>query len=104
MINLSSNKNEIPRLDDADADVCLYDWVGDGSILRIGESMGSFYGLVRNGISTKEDYKVGRYEKNQIGRPGRSESREITGKGLPDWTGGWVNNFPYKNFDLTADF
>ena len=103
-VNLNFNKNEILHLGDTDADVYLYDWVGGGSILRVGESMGSFYGLVRSGIFTEEDYKAGKCEKNQIGRPDRSESREIIGKGLPDWTGSWVNNFSYKNFDLTVDF
>ena len=103
-VNLNFNKNEILHLGDTDADVYLYDWVGGGSILRVGESMGSFYGLLRNGIFTEEDYKAGKCEKNQIGRPDRSESREIIGKGLPDWTGSWVNNFSYKNFDLTVDF
>ena len=103
-VNLNFNKNEILHLGDTDADVYLYDWVGGGSILRVGESMGSFYGLVRNGIFTEEDHKAGKCEKNQIGRPDRSESREIIGKGLPDWTGSWVNNFSYKNFDLTVDF
>ena len=103
-VNLNFNKNEILHLGDTDADVYLYDWVGGGSILRVGESMGSFYGLVRNGIFTEEDYKAGKCEKNQIGRPDRSESREIIGKGLPDWTGSWVNNFSYKNFALTVDF
>ena len=103
-VNLNFNKNEILHLGDTDADVYLYDWVGGGSILRVGESMGSFYGLVRNGIFTEEDYKAGNCEKKQIGRPDRSESREIIGKGLPDWTGSWVNNFSYKNFDLTVDF
>ena len=103
-VNLNFNKNEILHLGDTDADVYLYDWVGGGSILRVGESMGSFYGLVRNGIFTEEDYKAGKCEKNQIGRPDRSESREIIGQGLPDWTGSWVNNFSYKNFDLTVDF
>ena len=80
-VNLNFNKNEILHLGDTDADVYLYDWVGGGSILRVGESMGSFYGLVRNGIFTEEDYKAGKCEKNQIGRPDRSESREIIGKG-----------------------
>lgn len=103
-LNLNYNKNEILALSDTNADVYLYDWVGGGSVLRVGESMGSFYGLVRNGIFTEEDYKAGKCEKNQIGRPDRSESREIIGKGLPDWTGSWVNNFSYKNFDLTVDF
>ena len=64
-VNLNFNKNEILHLGDTDADVYLYDWVGGGSILRVGESMGSFYGLVRNGIFTEEDYKAGKCEKTK---------------------------------------
>lgn len=102
-INLNYNKNKILQLGDTNADVYMYDWVGGGSILRVGESMGSFYGLVREGIYTEEDFANGLCEKNQIGHAKRSDSREIIGKGLPDWTGSWINNFSYKNFDLTVD-
>lgn len=102
-LNLNFNKNKILHLGDTDADIYMYDWVGGGSILRVGESMGSFYGLKRYGIFTEEDYEAGNCTKEQIGRPKRSESREIIGKGLPDWTGSWINNFSYKNFDLTID-
>ena len=31
------------------------------------------------------------------------DKKEIIGKGMPDWTGSWINNFSYKNFDLTMD-
>ncbi len=102
-LNLNFNKNRILQLGDTNADIYMYDWVGGGSILRVGESMGSFYGLVREGVYTEEDFANGICEKNQIGRPKRTEEREIIGKGLPDWTGSWVNNFSYKNFDLTVD-
>lgn len=102
-LNLNYNKNKILQLGDTNADVYMYDWVSGGSILRVGESMGSFYGLVREGVYTEEDFANGLCEKNQIGRAKRSESREIIGKGLPDWTGSWINNFSYKNFDLTVD-
>ena len=103
-LNLNYNKNEILHLGETDADVYLYDWVNGGSILRVGESMGSFYGLVREGVYTEEDYKNGDCAQNQIGRAKRSETRQIIGKGLPDWTGSWINNFSYKGFDLTVDF
>ena len=102
-VNLNFNKNEILHLGDTDADVYLYDWVGGGSILRVGESMGSFWGLERKGVYTLEDYKAGACEKTQIGRAKRSDEKTIIGKGLPDWTGSWINNFSYKNFDLTVD-
>ena len=103
-LNLNYNKNEITKLGDADADIYMDDWVNGGTILRVGESMGSFYGVVREGIWTVEDYEAGKCEKTQIGHARRSESKEILGKGLPDWTGSWINNFSYKGFDLTVDF
>ena len=65
--------------------------------------MGSFWGLERKGVYTLEDYKAGACEKTQIGRAKRSDEKTIIGKGLPDWTGSWINNFSYKNFDLTVD-
>lgn len=102
-VNLNFNKNEILHLGDTDADIYQNDWVNGGSILRVGESMGSFFGLVREGVWTKEDFEAGKCEKNKVGRAKRSDDRQIIGKGLPDWTGSWVNNFSYKNFDLTVD-
>ena len=103
-LNLNFNKNEITKLGDTDADIYMDDWVNGGTILCVGESMGSFYGVVREGIWTVEDYEAGKCEKTQIGHARRSESKEILGKGLPDWTGSWINNFSYKGFDLTVDF
>lgn len=102
-VNLNFNKNEILQLGDTNADIYMNDWVNGGSILRVGESMGSFFGLVREGVYTKEDFEAGNCAKNQVGRAKRSSDRQIIGKGLPDWTGSWVNNFSYKNFDLTVD-
>ncbi|MDR2969547.1 MAG: TonB-dependent receptor [Tannerellaceae bacterium] len=103
IVNLNFNKNEILALGDTDADIRMYDWVGGASILRVGESMGSFDGLVREGVYTIEDFNAGNCAKNQVGRAKRSKDRSIIGKGLPDWTGSWINNFSYKNFDLTMD-
>lgn len=103
-LNLNFNKNKILHLGDTDADIYQDDWVNGGTILRVGESMGSFYGVVREGVYTVEDFEAGLCEKTQIGHAKRSESKEIIGKGLPDWTGSWVNNFSYKGFDLTVDF
>lgn len=103
-LNMNFNKNKILHLGDTDADIYQDDWVNGGTILRVGESMGSFYGVVREGVYTVEDFEAGLCEKTQIGHAKRSESKEIIGKGLPDWTGSWVNNFSYKGFDLTVDF
>lgn len=102
-LNLNYNKNKILALSNTNADVYLYDWVGGGSVLRVGESMGSFWGLERKGVYTVEDYEAGSCGKTQVGRTKRSDEKTIIGKGLPDWTGSWINNFSYKNFDLTLD-
>jgi len=103
-LNLNYNKNEILHLGDNDEDIEMNSWVGGSeSILRVGENMSSFYGYRRYGVWTEEDYAAGKCEKSQIGRAHRSETKEILGKGMPDWTGSWINNFYYKNFDLTID-
>lgn len=49
-LNLNFNKNKILHLGDTDADIYQDDWVNGGTILRVGESMGSFYGVVREGV------------------------------------------------------
>lgn len=103
-LNLNYNKNEILHLGDNDEDIELNSWVGgSNSILRVGENLSSFYGYKRYGIFTNEDYAAGNCEKSDIGRPNRSTEKEIIGKGMPDWTGSFINNFTYKNFDLTID-
>ena len=103
-ISANYNKNEILQLGETNADIELYSWVGGSeAILRVGESMGSFYGYKRLGVWTEEDYNAGKCELKQVGRAKREGSKTILGKGTPDWTGSWINNFSYKNFDLTVD-
>ena len=103
-LNLNYNKNEITALGENNEDIGLMNWVGGyEGVLRVGESMGSFYGYRRLGVWTKEDFAAGKCEQKQIGRAKRTETKEILGKGIPDWTGSWVNTFNYKNWDLTLD-
>lgn len=103
-LNLNYNKNEILSLGENNEDIGLMSWVGGyEGILRVGESMGSFYGYRRLGVYTTEDYQNHKCDLKQVGRAKRSETKEILGKGIPDWTGSWVNTFNYKNWDLTLD-
>lgn len=96
-INLNFNKNKILQLGDNNEDIEMNSWVGGSeSILRVGENMSSFYGYRRLGVYTEEDFNNGLCEKNQIGRAKRTDKKEIIGKGMPDWTGSWINNFSYK--------
>lgn len=123
-LNMNYNKNEILHLGETNADIELLGWVGGSeNILRVGESMGSFYGYrrygiitedmqktvkwteadVQQGLCTKEQVGTSRFSVSQIGRPNRSANKEILGKGIPDWTGSWINTLNYKNWDLTLD-
>ena len=103
-VNLNYNKNKILHLGENDEDIEMNWWVGGSeSILRVGENMSAFYGYRRLGVYTQEDYNNGLCDLNQVGRAKRTDKKEIIGKGMPDWTGSWINNFSYKNFDLTMD-
>ncbi len=103
-LNLNYNKNEILSLGDNDEDIEMNYWVGGSeSILRVGENLSSFFGYKRLGVYTEEDFEAGLIDRDQIGRAKRTNEKEIIGKGMPDWTGSFINTFSYKNFDLTVD-
>ena len=104
-INMNYNKNKICSLGETDADIFPGPMFVNTSstILRVGESLGSFWGYKRLGVWTEnealEAQKVGQH----VGEVKRSNEMEIIGKGLPDLTGSIINTFTYKNFDLTVD-
>lgn len=102
-LNMNYNKNKVLKLGENDEDILNNGFLNGYSILRVGESMGSFYGYERYGVWTTEDYQAGKCELKQVGRAHRSDDRKILGKGLPDWTGSFINDFRYKGFDLTVD-
>lgn len=101
---MNYNKNEVLQLGANNEDILLNSWVGGpNSIVRVGENLNSFYGYRRYGVYTVQDFENGEIAKNQIGRPKRSSTQEILGKGAPDWSGSFINNFTYKQFDLSVD-
>ncbi len=106
-LNVNYNKNTIDELGENDEDVFTGpSWVsGYQTILRIGESLSSFWGYERLGFWTEEDKEQGLIPSGQIvGQAKRSSEKTILGKGLPDFTGSFINNFRHKNLDLTVDF
>jgi len=103
-LNANYNKNKVLKLGENNADILKNDWVGGAnSVIRVGENLNSFYGYRRLGVYTQADVDAGNATLNQIGRAKRTTEKEIIGKGLPDWTGSFVNNLRYKNFDFTLD-
>lgn len=103
-VNANYNKNKVLTLGENNADILMNSWVGGAnSIIRVGENLNSFYGYRRLGVYTQADVDAGEAKLEDIGRAKRTKDKEIIGKGLPDWTGSFVNNLRYKNFDFTLD-
>lgn len=106
-LNVNFNKNRIDALGANNEDVFTGpNWVsGYQTIFRVGEPLASFWGYERLGFWTEEDKAAGLIPSGQIvGQAKRSSEKKILGKGMPDWMGSFINNFSYKNFDLTVDF
>jgi len=107
----SSFKNKITALGVNNEDI-LYG-TKEGLILRVGESAGSFYGYVRDGIwSTEEAEEAAKYKL----LPGdlkihdmnmdysiNGDDRVILGKGIPDFYGTFANTVKYKNIDFILE-
>ncbi|MBT33799.1 MAG: SusC/RagA family TonB-linked outer membrane protein [Thalassobius sp.] len=104
-LNFNYNQNRIEKLGENNEDIFPGPWWVSGSqtILRVGEPLSSFWGYERLGIwgtdEADEAEKVGRVP----GEAKRSTDPTIIGNGLPKWTGSFINNFRYKNFDLSID-
>ncbi|MDJ1495317.1 TonB-dependent receptor [Cytophagaceae bacterium DM2B3-1] len=104
-LNFNYNKNRIEKLGENNEDIESGPyWVsGSQTILRVGESLSSFWGYERLGTwSTAEADEAA--ERGYLpGEAKRSVAKKILGKGLPDWTGSFINNFTYGNFDLSVN-
>lgn len=111
--NISTNRNEILDLDDKEVFVNNDTYklkIGNWAIIREGESMGSFYGWVADGIWQSEeaeqaaiyDAEPGDFKYVDLNNDGKlnEEDRKIIGQALPDFRWGLSNAFSYKNFSL----
>jgi TonB-linked SusC/RagA family outer membrane protein len=119
--NISFNKNKVLELA-TPADIFGLGnpgFTNETGIIRVGESVGSFWGLTRLGTwSEAEREEAARY--NYRGgkplMPGdvkyldvngdfaiNDADRMIIGNNNPDYWGSFVNNFKYKNFELLID-
>ncbi len=104
-LNFNYNKNTIESLGENDEDIEPGPhWVsGSQTILRVGESLSSFWGYERLGIWGTDEAAAAAEVGAVPGEAKRSADKKILGKGLPDFTGSFVNNFYYRNFDFTVD-
>lgn len=118
--NFATNKNKILNLGQFTADIPSGGASGhlqltNSGILRIGEPIGVFYGLVSDGIFQNAEEIAASAQKNA--KPGdrryvdftpdgviNSSDRQILGYAQPKYTFGFNNTFSYKGFELTVFF
>ncbi|WP_246168822.1 SusC/RagA family TonB-linked outer membrane protein [Rudanella paleaurantiibacter] len=105
--NISFNKNKVLALTGG-SDI----FVGF-TIVREQQPVGSYFGFVHQGTwGTAEESQAAKYLKKpgdvkyqDVNQDGviNDKDRVIIGKGIPDGFGTLLNNFRYRNFDLTVD-
>lgn len=120
--NISMNKNKVLALA-SPADIFGVgnpNFTNQTGIIRIGEPVGSFWGLTRLGTwATKDAAEAAKFSSYRGGKPilpgdiryldvnGDSAindaDRSIIGNGNPDGWGSLFNTFKYKNFELTVE-
>lgn len=106
----TSNKNEVLKLNDGNADIFPGpNFLGQNFVIRVGEPIGSFYGMTRLGTySDKEGaeaaahgLKVG--DRKYIYNADGSNYYSIIGQAYPKWTGTFSSTINYKNWDFSFD-
>ncbi len=105
ILNANYNKNRVVKLGVNDEDIFPGPRFISGSetILRVGEPVASFWGFERftawGTDQAAEAAEVGAVP----GMKRYSETKQITGNGMPDWRGSLINRINYGNFDFTFD-
>lgn len=113
--NISINKNEVLKLHGG-SDIETGGGVhggGAGSIIREGLAVNTFMGYISQGTwNTDEAEEAAEYNRlpgdikyKDVNNDGaiNQDDRVPIGNGVPDGYGSFINNFSYKNFELTAD-
>ncbi len=120
--NISFNRNKVLSLA-TPADIFGVggpNFTNQTNVIRVGEPVGSFWGLVRLGTwSTAEAAEAAKFKDYRGGKPIlpgdikyldvngdyaiNDADRMIIGNGNPDGWGAWNNNFRYKNWELAIE-
>ncbi len=114
ILNFSVNRNKILALGTHNEDI----FPGPGfldqtNILRVGEQVGTFFGLVREGTwgsteaveAAKFNAKPGDLKEKDLNGDGKIDGRDrtILGYAYPKYEMEFINKFSYKNWDLVID-
>ncbi len=110
-LNFSWLKNRVTALGENNEDI-IYGFK-ENQIIRVGESVGSIFGYIRDGIySTSQINQAKTYGKQpgdviirDLNNDGKinANDRAIIGKGIPDFYGTLSNSLKYKNFYMVLE-
>jgi TonB-linked SusC/RagA family outer membrane protein len=112
--NISFLQNRVLALGQAGDDIFPGpNFLNQTNVLRVGQPVGSLYGLIREGTwSTAEADQALKYNRlpgdlkfRDVNGDGQinDADRVILGKNIPTGFGSFINNFRYKGFDLLLD-
>jgi len=106
----AANKNKILKLNNGNADIFPGpNFLGQTNILRVGESIGSLYGMTRLGtyssseadLAAQHNLKPG--DRKYIYNADGSNYYSIIGRTTPKWTGTFSSTVKYKAWDFSFD-
>lgn len=106
----AANKNKILQLNHGNADIFPGpNFLGQTNILRVGESIGSLYGMTRLGtygtdeadLAAAHNLKPG--DRKYIYNADGSNYYSIIGRTTPKWTGTFSSTVKYKAWDFSFD-
>lgn len=114
--NFTANRNKVLKIDDSRTEIVPTFQAGAGngiaqftygSILRVGQPVGSFYGYLFDGIYQSNEATpqiAGTVRYKDINNDGQVTGADLTiiGDPNPDFIFGVSSNFSYKGFDLSA--
>ena len=119
--NYTTQKNKVTALATGNADILVATGgLESPSIIRVGESIGSFYVIRTEGVNPANGRRVAvlndgtrvqyahpnNWTKVSDGTASRAPSQVtdgvVMGPALPKWYGGWDNNIRYKGFDVNV--
>jgi len=106
----ATNQNRILKLNDGNADIFPGpNFLGQTNVLRVGQPIGSFYGMTRVGtygsgeaaLAASHGLHVG--DRKYIYNKDGSNYYSIIGRAYPKWTGTFSSTLNYKAWDFSFD-
>lgn len=108
----AANKNKVLKLNDGNADIFPGpNFLGQNYVIRVGQPLGSFYGMTRLGTYSDSPADVAEAAKHGLKSGDRkyiynadgSNYYSIIGQAYPKWTGTFSSTMKYKNWDFSFD-